>query len=85
VTFVSGQATADFIGDGTPGWSDVTDHYLRGGDLNDSNHIQFGDYSIMGANLFTTNAVADINGDGVVNIIDYFMMAGNWFQAGDAQ
>ena len=85
VTFVSGQATADFISDVTPGWSDATDHYLRGGDLNGSNSIQFSDYSIMGANLFTANAVADINGDGGVDIFDYFMMAGNWFQMGDSQ
>ena len=87
VTFAMGQAVADFIADGTPGWSAATDHYLRGGDLNGNNQITFTDYSILGANIFIlpTNPAADINGDGFVDIFDYFMLAGNWFQAGDAQ
>ena len=43
------------------------------------------DYSILGNNWFTTHAVADITGDGEVNLDDYTILSGNWFTNGDPQ
>jgi hypothetical protein len=88
VTFdINGQATADFIADGVPGWNNATDHYLRGGDIDPShnNQVSFLDYSVLGNNYFTSNPVADINGDGFVNLFDYSILSVNWFTAGDPQ
>jgi len=79
----NGQAVADFVSDGVPGWSDATDHYLRGGDFNGDNQVQFFDYSILGNNFFTFNPTPDITGDGQVDYDDYFILYLNWFQAGD--
>jgi hypothetical protein len=39
----------------------------------------------LGNNFFTANPVADINGDGVVNLFDYSILSVNWFKAGDPQ
>ncbi len=85
VTFVGGQATADFLSDGAPGWSDDTDHYLRGGDLNGSNTVNIQDYGILKLNWLTTNPVADVNGDAMANALDYTWMKLNWFKAGDPE
>jgi len=35
-------------------------------------------------NWFTTNDVADIDGDGLVNFGDFSIMRNNWFTRGDA-
>jgi hypothetical protein len=84
---INGQAVANFVADGVPGWSDATDHYLRGGDIDaaHNNQVSFLDYSVLGNNFFTANPVADINGDGVVNLFDYSILSVNWFKAGDPQ
>jgi hypothetical protein len=84
---VNNQAVADFVSDGTPGWNDATDHYLRGGDIDPThnNQISFLDYSVLGNNYFTANPVADINGSGLVNLADYSILAANWFTFGDPQ
>jgi hypothetical protein len=88
---IYGQAAADFVADGTSGWSDATDHYLRGGDLSAinpllrDNQVQFFDYTVLGNNFFTFNAVADITGDGQVDYDDYFILYLNWFTSGDAE
>jgi hypothetical protein len=79
------QAVADFVSDGTAGWSDATDHYLRGGDINGSNSVNVLDYSILKMNWNTSNAVADINGSGLVYTTDYDLMKGNWFKTGDPE
>jgi hypothetical protein len=79
----NGQGTANFVSDGTGGWNDASDHYLRGGDLNGSNGINILDYSVLKINWYTTNAVADINGDGNVQLLDYIILKGNFFQKGD--
>jgi hypothetical protein len=88
----NGQGVADFVGDGTPGWNDTTDHYLRGGDIGDSllfpasfNRVLTDDYfKIVGGWLGSDPAV-DITGDGVVNAIDYSILAENWMAVGDPQ
>ncbi|MDB6032101.1 MAG: hypothetical protein JWM16_2439 [Verrucomicrobiales bacterium] len=86
VTFdLNGQATANFISDGTAGWSDATDHYLRGGDFSGNNIINFQDYSVLGNNFFSFNTIADITGDGQVDYDDYFILVLNWLTAGDPQ
>ena len=82
---INGQAAANFVSDGIFGWSDATDHYLRGGDYTGDNLIQFLDYTVLGNNFFTFNAVADITGDGQVDYDDYFILYLNWFTAGDPQ
>lgn len=76
---------ADFVGDGAPGWSDATDHYLRGGDLNGTNSINILDYTIMKINWAGSAPEADINGDGVIATLDYTIMKLNWVQIGDAE
>ena len=88
---LNGQAVANFVSDGIFGWSDATDHYLRGADLSAANPalrdnlVQFFDYSVLGSNFFTFNAVADITGDGQVDYDDYFILYLNYFTAGDPQ
>jgi hypothetical protein len=44
--------------------------------------IDIGDISYMGANFGTTEATADVNGDGVVNILDLTMAAANFERVG---
>jgi len=85
VMLADGQATADFLSDGTAGWSDSTDHYLRGGDLNGSNSINVLDYSILKVKWLTADPQADVDGNGVVNTDDYNLMKRNWFKVGDLQ
>ncbi len=59
---------------------------LLGGDVapqpEPDNVIDIGDISYMGANFDTTEALADVNGDGVVNILDLTMAAANFGRAG---
>ncbi|MEI6887640.1 MAG: prepilin-type N-terminal cleavage/methylation domain-containing protein [bacterium] len=59
-TLSNNQATLDFTGT----------NLLLGGDLDGSNLVDDGDFNIVISNLGTTNSVADINGDGVVNTFD---------------
>jgi len=83
VSFVGGQAVADFIGDGVAGWSDLADHYLRGGDINNTNSINVLDYATMKSS-WGGGTVGDIDGDGGTGPIDYDIMKANWLKAGDA-
>ncbi len=82
---VNNQAVANFTGNPLDGWSDASDHYLRGGDLNGNNQVSFNDYSILGNNYFTFTTTADITGNGIVNLGDYNILSANWFSAGDPQ
>jgi hypothetical protein len=83
----NGQGTADFVADAVPGWDDLTDHYLRGADIEHSalsfNVVNLPDYSTLAASWLGTNPVADITGDGVVNAFDYSILAVNYFETGD--
>jgi hypothetical protein len=81
----NGHAIANFISDGAPGWSDATDHYLRGGDLTGNNLINFQDYSVLGNNFYTYEPLADITGDGQVDYDDYFILFLNWMTEGDPE
>jgi hypothetical protein len=67
---------------------------LRGGDIGGpplfppgppDNQVNFSDYSVLGNNFFSFNAVADIDGNGQVDYSDYFILYGNWFTGGDPQ
>jgi hypothetical protein len=75
VTLVDGQAVANFTGI----------EKLLGGDLNGSNTINMLDYTILRANWFTTNPVADITGNGYVNTLDYTILKKNFFKKGDPE
>jgi hypothetical protein len=59
---------------------------LLGGDVapqpEPDDAIDIGDISYMGANFGTTEATADVNGDGVVNILDLTMAAANFERIG---
>lgn len=88
---INGQATADFIADGVPGWSDASDHYLRGADISAANpllrdnQVQFFDYTVLGTSFFTYDPVADITGDGPVDYDDYYLLYLNYFKLGDPE
>lgn len=82
---VNGQAVANFVADGTPGWSDATDHYLRGGDITGNNIVNLGDYNLLLNNFLTPYAPADINGNGIANLAEYNLIQINWFMLGDPQ
>jgi hypothetical protein len=88
---INGQATADFIADGVPGWSDASDHYLRGADISAANpllrdnQVQFFDYTVLGTSFFTYDQVADITGDGPVDYDDYYLLYLNYFKLGDPE
>lgn len=56
---------------------------LPGGDLDDSNDIGSGDWSLMSPAWGTNDALADINNDGLVNSLDFGIMNKNWGQVGD--
>jgi hypothetical protein len=81
------QAITDFLSDAVNGWTDATDHFLRGGDLDADNLVYTLDYGILGAGWtnppgpLTDNA--DITGDGVVNFFDFNPMSLNWGAVGD--
>ena len=80
------QAVADFIGTDL-----ATGKQLKGGDIawNGSpalyNAVIADDYSTLVANWLGSSPVADINGDGVVNVWDYSILAFNWYVTGDAE
>lgn len=56
---------------------------LLGGDLDNSNRIGSGDWSLMSPAWGTNDALADINDDGLVNSLDFGIMNKNWDQPGD--
>lgn len=56
---------------------------LLGGDLDNSNSIGAGDWSLMSPVFGTNNALADINDDNLVNSLDFGLMNKNWGQAGE--
>ncbi len=39
------------------------------------------DWSIMNSKWFTNDATADLNGDGIVNSLDFSIMNGNWLKS----
>ncbi len=59
--------------------------WLLGGDLNNDNVVNGGDYNILNANWFTTDHAADITGNGQVDGGDYNILNLNWFTVGDPQ
>lgn len=79
----NGQAVVDYLTDGTAGWADATDHYLRGGDITNENVINLADYTLLKNNFLTLFGPADMNGDGVVNLLDYNLMKSNYLTLGD--
>ncbi len=82
---VNGQAAANFVSDGVPGWSAATDHYLRGGDITGNNIVNLGDYNLLLSNFLLPYAPADINGSGVANLAEYNLIQINWLELGDPQ
>jgi hypothetical protein len=74
-------AVLDIYGQGIVNFTGT--NFLRAGDMNGDNQVQFVDYSVMSANWFTPNPVADLNGDGFVQLFDYSLLSINWFTAGD--
>ena len=75
VSFTGGIAALDFSG---------ATGMLLGGDLDNSNMVDIGDYFRLAAVWYQPNAGADIDGSGLVDIDDYFIMASNWYLPGDA-
>jgi hypothetical protein len=85
--YAKGQAMVDFTGDSK----------LRGGDIaGDSksfrnNQVDYNDYSALVTYWYSSTsstpaaAVADINGDGIVNFYDYSILATNWYTTGDPE
>jgi hypothetical protein len=82
VTYSVGQGTANFLG-AYPGAQ------LRGGDFDGDNILTFNDYQALGTFLFSSgHPSVDINGDGVINNVDYSIFSGNWLDpknTGDPQ
>jgi hypothetical protein len=76
----------NFVTDGVPGWSDTTDHYLRGGDVNPGdNVINLADYNVLRININQTTSTGDADGNGRVDaFFDYTLMQANWARSGDA-
>ena len=79
VTWVGVAGSANFTGS----------HLLRGGDINhlpaSFNNVNLGDYTDLAGAWLSSNAAADINGDGTVNVFDYSILAQNWYTAGDPE
>ena len=73
VTFLEGQATANFTGP----------RVLPGGDVNNSNVVDIDDYFQLAAAWYRVSAATDIDGSGLVDIFDYFLLASHWYQVGD--
>ena len=75
----NGQAVADFTGAAR----------LKGGDIAltgiSFNAVILDDYAALVNAWLGTDPVADINGDGVVNVWDYSILASNWYTTGDPQ
>ncbi len=74
-----GSYAADFV--------DVagSNHVLRGGDLSGNNIVNLQDYSLLGTRFYTFDLSADITGDSQVDYDDYYLVALNWFTAGDPE
>ena len=75
VTFSNALATAAF----------TSNNRLPGGDLDNSNQVDFADFNQMAAFWYTSDAASDINGDGLVDIEDYFILASRWYLQGDPE
>lgn len=58
---------------------------LNGGDFNNDNVVNTLDYSILRFNWLTSNAIADITGNGPVNSDEYNIMTSNFYTVGDPQ
>ena len=74
-TFSDGSVLVDFTGT----------NRLPGGDIDNSNHIDLGDFNQLAAFWYTSDAASDINGSGLVDIEDYFLLARRWYQQGDTE
>jgi hypothetical protein len=83
IALVGNQATAEFTGA----------NLLKGGDIAGApiptgppdNVVNLADYQALVLGWLLPDPVADINGDGEVNIFDYAILANNWYTAGDPQ
>ena len=58
---------------------------LLGGDFDNSNTVNLTDYQRLVDAWYTTQDAADIDGSGLVDIVDYFIMASHWLQLGDPE
>jgi hypothetical protein len=61
---------------------------VRGGDIAPTtrdNAVQLLDYISLVTYWYSTNAVADIDGNGQVNSLDYEILSLNWYTGGDAE
>ena len=58
---------------------------LPGGDLDHLNDVGLADYNRLAAAWYTTQSAEDIDGSGVVDLDDYFILASHWGETGDPQ
>ena len=72
VTFTGRFATANFTGA----------YLLLGGDINDSNQVDLGDYYRLAASWYLPDAACDLDGSGRVDLDDYFILSNNWLLEG---
>ena len=59
--------------------------YLASGDLNGDNKVDIDDLFIMASYWLELHSIADIappppDGDGIVNLLDYAVLAGHWHE-----
>ena len=75
VSFISDSATANFTGGKT----------LPAGDLDESNKVDLADHCRLATAWYQQSAAVDLDGCGVVNADDYFLMAAHWNELGDSE
>ena len=75
LSFTNNAAVANFTGY----------HLLPAGDLDNSNTVDLGDYSLLSGAWYTSNPAADIDGSGLVDIFDYFLLSSHWLLQGDPE
>ena len=75
VTFCNGTATANFTDSAS----------LRGGALGNSAAVDFAAYFQLAAAWYQSGDAADIDGNGFVDLDDYFLLANHWNEADEAE
>ena len=75
LTFSGNVAPANFTGSNA----------LLGGDLDNSNGVDLADYYQMAFAWYTAQPAEDIDGNGVVDMDDYFILANHFNQTGDPE
>ena len=75
VSFTSGTAATDFTGASQ----------LPGGDLDNSNTVDAADYQTLVLAWYQRASQPDGDGNGAVDLDDYFILANNWLRDGDAE